>query len=97
LFGKRQTRTSLFQVLREDRAGIRVLSLCSGTVQSHPIAEVAALIGRPDTVVRVDIPECSDEAVDLLTDVLNCHHSRFVTACNVIACLVSGFIRINSC
>ncbi|NMO55058.1 magnesium transporter CorA family protein [Actinoplanes sp. TBRC 11911] len=54
-------------------AGIRVLSLSGGTVQSHPTAEVAALIGRPDTVVWVDIPECSDEAVDLLTEVLKCH------------------------
>jgi magnesium transporter len=53
--------------------GISVLSLSGGTVQSHPTTEVAALIGRPDTVVRVDIPECSDEAVDLLTEVLRCH------------------------
>lgn len=54
-------------------AGIRVASLSGSTVQYHPIAEVAALIGRPGTVVWVDIPECSDEAVELLTDVLNCH------------------------
>src|SRR3954453_2677236 len=54
-------------------AGIRVLSLAGGTVQSHPISEVAALIERPGTIVWVDIPECTDETVELLTDVLRCH------------------------
>jgi magnesium transporter len=53
--------------------GIRVLSLSGDTVRSHPVAEVAALVERPDTVVWVDIPECSAEAVALLTDVLHCH------------------------
>src|SRR3954453_19830217 len=54
-------------------AGIRVLSLAGGTVQSHPISGVAALIERPGTIVWVDIPECTDETVELLTDVLRCH------------------------
>jgi Mg2+ and Co2+ transporter CorA len=52
---------------------IRVLSLTAGTVGTHPIAEVAGLLERPDTLVWVDIPECGDEAITLLTDVLGCH------------------------
>nr|WP_296073470.1 magnesium transporter CorA family protein [uncultured Actinoplanes sp.] len=54
-------------------AGISVLSLAGGTVQSHPTDEVAALIAQPGTVVWVDIPVCTEEAVELLTDVLRCH------------------------
>jgi magnesium transporter len=54
-------------------AGIRVLSLAGGTVRSHRTDEVAALIDQPDTVVWMDIPECTAEAVELLTDVLRCH------------------------
>ena len=53
--------------------GIRVLSLTGGKVETHTVAEVAELLERPDTVVWVDIPECSDEAVAMLTDVLQCH------------------------
>jgi magnesium transporter len=54
-------------------SAIRVLSVSGGTVQSHPVAEVAALVDRPDTMVWLDIPECSDEAEAILTDVLHCH------------------------
>jgi len=54
-------------------SGIRVLSLTGGTVETHAVAEVAGLLERPDTLVWVDIPECSDEAITLLTDVLGCH------------------------
>jgi Mg2+ and Co2+ transporter CorA len=53
--------------------GIRVLSLSGGGIATHPPAEVEALLERPDALVWVDIPECSDEAVALLTDVLGCH------------------------
>src|SRR3954463_9035886 len=53
--------------------GIRVLSLSAGGVVAHPVAEVGALLERPDALVWVDIPECGDEAVTLLTDVLGCH------------------------
>jgi len=52
---------------------IRVLSLSAGGVVPHPPAEVEALLERPDALVWVDIPECSDEAITLLTDVLGCH------------------------
>jgi magnesium transporter len=56
-----------------DMGGIRVLSLSAGGVVAHPVAEVGALLERPDALVWVDIPECGDEAVTLLTDVLGCH------------------------
>src|ERR1700760_3185238 len=54
-------------------AGITVLSLTGGTIESHSVAEVAGLLERDDTLVWVDVPECSDEAIMLLTDVLHCH------------------------
>jgi magnesium transporter len=54
-------------------AGITVLSLTGGTIASHPIADVEALLERDDALVWVDVPECSDEAITLLTDVLHCH------------------------
>src|SRR3954469_3630400 len=56
-----------------DMGGIRVLSLSAGGVVTHTLAEVEALLERPDALVWVDIPECSDEAIALLTDVLKCH------------------------
>jgi Mg2+ and Co2+ transporter CorA len=37
------------------------------------MSEVESLLKRDDVLIWVDIPECSDEAVALLTDVLGCH------------------------
>jgi Mg2+ and Co2+ transporter CorA len=37
------------------------------------VSEVESLLKRDDVLIWVDIPECSDEAVTLLTDVLGCH------------------------
>jgi magnesium transporter len=54
-------------------ADIRVLSLTGDEVSTHSLAEVRELLTRDGTLVWVDIPECSDEAVELLTDVLGCH------------------------
>lgn len=54
-------------------ADIRVLSLSGGRVETHVAADVEALLTRDDVLVWVDIAECSDEAVGLLTDVLGCH------------------------
>src|SRR4051812_11873634 len=54
-------------------AGITVLSLTGGAVEAHPVSAVEGLLRREDTVVWVDIAECGDEAVALLTDVLHCH------------------------
>jgi magnesium transporter len=54
-------------------ADIRVLSLAGGRVETHVAADVEALLTRDDVLVWVDIAECSDEAVGLLTDVLGCH------------------------
>ncbi|MFI5894393.1 magnesium transporter CorA family protein [Actinoplanes sp. NPDC051513] len=54
-------------------AGIRVLSLSADGVETHTLAEVEGLLERPGALVWVDIPECSDEAITLLTDVLRCH------------------------
>jgi magnesium transporter len=50
-----------------------VLSLAGGVVEAHAVADVEALLALDDALVWVDIPECSDEAVALLTDVLHCH------------------------
>src|SRR5882724_3610815 len=54
-------------------APIQVLAMAGGVVGTHPIADVEALLARDGVLVWVDIPECSDEAVALLTDVLHCH------------------------
>ncbi len=53
--------------------GLRVLSLTGDKVETHDVSAVEALLKRDDTLVWVDVPECSDEALRLLTDVLNCH------------------------
>jgi magnesium transporter len=53
--------------------GIRVLSVVGGAVETHALTEVGALLERPGAIVWVDIPECTEEAVALLTDVLQCH------------------------
>jgi magnesium transporter len=54
-------------------SGMRVLALSGQTVETHRIGDVPTLLLREDVLVWVDIPECSDEAVTLLTDVLHCH------------------------
>ena len=54
-------------------AAVRVLALTGEGVETHQIDAVADLLQREDTLVWVDIPECSDEAVGLLTDVFKCH------------------------
>src|SRR5215213_9962564 len=54
-------------------AGIRVLALTGDGVETHAVSDVAALLSREDMLVWVDVPECSDEAVTMLTDVLHCH------------------------
>jgi magnesium transporter len=51
----------------------RVLLLTSDGVEEHAVSDVEALLRRDDALVWVDVPECSDEAVGLLTDVLHCH------------------------
>ena len=53
--------------------GITVLALSGGTAAEHTLDEVGALLTRDDVLIWVDIPECSDEAVVFLTDVLDCH------------------------
>lgn len=53
--------------------GIRVLLLTENGVETHPVSAVEALLAQPDALIWVDIPECSEEAVALLTDVLRCH------------------------
>jgi Mg2+ and Co2+ transporter CorA len=54
-------------------AGIQVLLRTEGGVESRAVSEVEALLKRDNVLIWVDIPECSDEAVTLLTDVLGCH------------------------
>jgi magnesium transporter len=53
--------------------GISVLSLGADGVTTHAVSDVEALLARDDALIWVDVPECSDEAVHLLTDVLGCH------------------------
>ena len=77
--------------------GIRVVSLTGDSVGTHAVSEVKDLLARDGTLLWVDIPECSDEAVGLLTDVLGCHLSRSATACNEIGFRGCGSIRISSC
>ena len=52
---------------------IRVMSLAGDTVATHAVSDVQELLTRDGTLIWVDIPECSDEAVQLLTEVLDCH------------------------
>jgi magnesium transporter len=54
-------------------AGLRVLSLTGDKVETHDVSDVGTLLQRDDTLIWVDVPECSDEAVQLLTDVFECH------------------------
>jgi magnesium transporter len=54
--------------------GIRVLLLTADGVERRTVADVPALLARDDdSLIWVDIPDCSEEAVALLTDVLECH------------------------
>ena len=52
---------------------VRVLAIAADGVEKHSIMDVPELLLRDDVLVWVDIPECSDDAVTLLTDVLDCH------------------------
>ena len=52
---------------------IRVLRLTDTGVEMHPVSAIENLLERDDTLIWVDIPECSAEAITLLTDVLGCH------------------------
>ncbi|MFG1605440.1 magnesium transporter CorA family protein [Actinoplanes sp. NPDC049265] len=54
-------------------SGVRVLALTADGVEEHAITDVAALLLHEEVLIWVDIPECSDEAVTLLTDVLELH------------------------
>jgi Mg2+ and Co2+ transporter CorA len=54
-------------------AGIRVMSIRGAEIQEHSAADVEDLLVRDGTLLWLDIPECSDEAIALLTDVLKCH------------------------
>ena len=54
-------------------AGIQVQLLTADGVQPRELSEVESLLKRDDVLIWVDIPECSDEAVMFLTDVLECH------------------------
>jgi len=53
--------------------GMRVLAVTEQGVETHPASAVASLLEDPDILLWVDIPECSEEAVTLLTDVIGCH------------------------
>jgi magnesium transporter len=52
---------------------LRVLSLTGDKVETHDVSDIAALLERDDSLIWVDVPECNDEAVRLLTDVFACH------------------------
>src|SRR3954468_20393634 len=52
---------------------IRVMSLAGDTIETHDRSAVEELLTQDGTLIWMDIPECSDEAVAMLTDVLQCH------------------------
>src|SRR5512147_1277857 len=53
--------------------GVQVLLITPTAVETRAVSEVEALLKRDDVVIWVDIPEWSEEAILLLTDVLHCH------------------------
>lgn len=53
--------------------GIRVLARSADGGRPHPVDQVEQLLERPGVLVWVDIPECSDKAISLLTDELRRH------------------------
>jgi magnesium transporter len=54
-------------------SGLAVLLLTDEGLESHEPSELATLLKRDDALIWVDIPQCDEEAVTLLTDVLGCH------------------------
>src|SRR5690349_5589761 len=52
---------------------MEVLLLTDGTVEHHQPADLTALLARGDGMVWVDIPECDEAAVRILTDVFGFH------------------------
>jgi magnesium transporter len=54
-------------------AGIQVLAVTREGVEMHPVSAVESLLTHRGILLWVDIPECSEEAVTMLTDVLGCH------------------------
>jgi hypothetical protein len=73
LFGKRQSTVRFFRVRHANRFGIRVVSLTGEAAGTPAVSGVKDLLARDGALIWVDIPECSDEAVELLIDVLGCH------------------------
>jgi magnesium transporter len=54
-------------------AGIQVLLITPTGVETRPVAEMTELLKLQNVLIWVDIPECSEEAILLLTEVLDCH------------------------
>jgi magnesium/cobalt transport protein CorA len=52
---------------------IDVRLICDGTVEDHPVEELAELLQRDDGLLWVDIPECDPLATDVMTDVFGFH------------------------
>src|SRR3954462_1412547 len=53
--------------------GMRILAMTEHGVETHPTSAVKGLLDDPGILLWVDIPECSEEAITLLTDVIGCH------------------------
>jgi Mg2+ and Co2+ transporter CorA len=53
--------------------GMRILAVTQDGVETHPMSAVKGLLDDPGILLWVDIPECSEEAITLLTDVIGCH------------------------
>jgi Mg2+ and Co2+ transporter CorA len=54
-------------------AGIQVQVVGPEGVETRSVSEVESLLKRDDILIWVDIPDCSEEAILLLTEVLGCH------------------------
>ncbi|MEU4238781.1 hypothetical protein [Actinoplanes sp. NPDC026619] len=77
-------------------AGIQVLSLTGGKIETHAVAEVGALLTQPGALVWVDIPECTEERSPCSRTFWSAIRWPSGTACSATACHVSGFIRISN-
>jgi magnesium transporter len=53
--------------------GISVRLLSGGRAEQHPLSELELLVARQEGLVWVDIPECDDEAVRVLSEVFGFH------------------------
>ncbi len=52
---------------------MQIFVICPDGVQRRTVDELSTLLADPETLVWVDVPECDDQAVRVLTDVFEFH------------------------